>query len=83
MVKAEAEIGDSILQEIISTRVPIILRSSDRNESEYKQTNRNILFDEKMAGMVHMAIGQSYFTMWWENESILHQDMIADMREEG
>ncbi|MGB3531720.1 MAG: aminopeptidase, partial [Saprospiraceae bacterium] len=46
-----------------------------------KVPTKNILFDEKMAGTVHMAIGQSYYQCGGKNESSLHLDFIADMKE--
>lgn len=44
---------------------------------------KNILFDEKMGGTVHMAIGQSYLQAGGKNESAIHWDMITDMRDGG
>lgn len=44
---------------------------------------KNILFDEKMGGTIHMAIGQSYLQAGGKNQSAIHWDMIADMKEEG
>jgi len=44
---------------------------------------RNILFDEKMGGTVHMAIGQSYLQAGGKNQSAVHWDMITDMRKDG
>jgi len=42
--------------------------------------SKNILFDEKIGGTVHMAIGQSYPQAGGKNQSSVHWDMIADMR---
>lgn len=44
---------------------------------------RNILFDEKIGGTVHMAIGQSYLQAGGQNKSSVHWDMITDMRQGG
>lgn len=44
---------------------------------------KNILFDEKMGGTIHMAIGQSYLQAGGKNESTVHWDMIADMTNSG
>lgn len=44
---------------------------------------KNILFDEKIGGTVHMAIGQSYLQCGGKNESSIHWDMIAEMRNGG
>src|SRR5439155_585290 len=44
---------------------------------------RNILFDEKMAGTVHIAIGKSYPHIGGKNVSSLHWDLIKDLRGGG
>lgn len=44
---------------------------------------KNILFDEKIGGTVHMAIGQSYLQAGGKNESSVHWDMITDMTRGG
>lgn len=44
---------------------------------------KNILFDEKIGGTIHMAIGQSYGQCGGKNESPIHWDMIADMTNGG
>ena len=45
--------------------------------------SKNILFDEKIGGTVHMAIGQSYAQCGGKNQSSVHWDMIADMKNGG
>lgn len=44
---------------------------------------KNILFDEKIGGTVHLAIGQSYLQTGGKNESPVHWDMITDMTHGG
>ncbi len=44
---------------------------------------KNILFDEKIGGTIHMAIGQSYLQTGGLNKSSVHWDMIADMTNGG
>lgn len=44
---------------------------------------KNILFDEKIGGTVHMAIGQSYLQAGGKNISSIHWDMIAGMMDGG
>jgi len=44
---------------------------------------RNILFDEKIGGTIHMALGASYPETGGRNQSAIHWDMICDMREGG
>ncbi len=48
-----------------------------------RRSTCNILFDEKMSGTVHMAIGQSYFQTGGKNKSSVHWDMITDMKQGG
>ncbi|MBL7817387.1 MAG: aminopeptidase [Saprospiraceae bacterium] len=48
-----------------------------------KQMTKNILFDEKIGGTIHMAIGQSYLQTGGKNESSVHWDMITDMTQGG
>ena len=44
---------------------------------------KNILFDEKIGGTVHMAVGQSYLQTGGKNKSTVHWDMIAGMQDGG
>jgi len=44
---------------------------------------RQILFDEKINGSFHMALGASYPETGGKNESAIHWDMICDMRRES
>ncbi len=44
---------------------------------------RNILFDEKIGGSIHLAVGQSYYHCGGKNRSTIHWDMISDMRNGG
>lgn len=43
----------------------------------------NILFDEKIGGTVHLAVGRGYPQTGSKNESGLHWDMIKDLRDGG
>jgi len=47
---------------------------------EIQQFTRNILFDEKIGGSVHMALGAAYPDTGGKNVSGLHWDMILDLR---
>ena len=42
-----------------------------------------ILFDEKIGGTVHVALGRSYPETGGKNESALHWDLICDLRDGG
>ncbi|HTN25660.1 MAG TPA: aminopeptidase [Solirubrobacteraceae bacterium] len=41
------------------------------------------LFDEKIGGTVHLALGRSYPETGGKNESALHWDLICDLRQGG
>lgn len=44
---------------------------------------KSILYDEKMGGTIHMALGMSYPETGGKNQSSLHWDMICDMRNDS
>ncbi|HEY8241311.1 MAG TPA: aminopeptidase, partial [Kiritimatiellia bacterium] len=44
---------------------------------------KNILFDEKIGGTIHLALGESYPETGGVNKSALHWDMIKDLRKDG
>lgn len=48
-----------------------------------RQFIKNILFDEKIGGTVHLALGNSYPETGGRNKSALHWDMIKDLRTTG
>jgi len=48
-----------------------------------KQFIKNILFDEKIGGTIHLALGRSYPETGGRNHSALHWDMIKDLRTDG
>ena len=50
---------------------------------EHQTFVKKILFDEKMGGTVHMALGQSYFQTGGKNVSDIHWDLLANMRDGG
>ncbi|MEW6635855.1 MAG: aminopeptidase [Actinomycetota bacterium] len=47
------------------------------------RATRNILFDEKLGGTVHLAIGRSYSETGGQNDSSVHWDLICDLRSGG
>ncbi len=47
------------------------------------RATKNTLFDEKMGGTVHLALGNSYPETGGLNTSALHWDMVCDLRQQG
>jgi len=85
VVKAEAERGEELLRRLLET---------DEGASRFGEvaigTNygidrftKNMLFDEKIGGTVHMAIGDSMGEAGGRNKSSIHWDMLCDMRKGG
>jgi aminopeptidase len=50
---------------------------------EIDRFTRDILFDEKIGGTMHLALGSSFKGLGGRNDSGLHWDMICDLRAEG
>jgi aminopeptidase len=43
----------------------------------------HVLFDEKMDGTIHVALGQSYEKVGGTNQSTIHWDIVKDLRQGG
>ncbi|MGE5630474.1 MAG: aminopeptidase [Caulobacteraceae bacterium] len=48
-----------------------------------KKFIKNILFDEKIGGTIHLAVGNSYELSGGDNKSDIHWDMIKELRDCG
>ncbi|MCB9849918.1 MAG: aminopeptidase [Phycisphaerales bacterium] len=48
-----------------------------------KQFSKNTLFDEKIGGTFHAAVGAAYPESGGKNQSALHWDMVCDLRKGG
>jgi aminopeptidase len=44
---------------------------------------KNTLFDEKIGGTIHLALGKGYPESGSKNESAIHWDMVCDLRDGG
>jgi aminopeptidase len=81
-VKAMATKGEDYLNAILDTDAGAryLGEFAIGTNAGVTQFTRNILFDEKMGGTMHMALGASYPDTGGTNESAVHWDMICDMR---
>jgi aminopeptidase len=50
---------------------------------EIERFTQNTLFDEKIGGTMHFALGSAFAEVGGENESSLHWDLVCDLRAEG
>jgi aminopeptidase len=84
VVRRDASKGKKLLDSILE--VPGANRFGEAavgTNTGIDKFTRNMLFDEKMGGTVHMALGSSYGEAGGRNESAIHWDLLADMREGG
>ncbi|MDP4090235.1 MAG: aminopeptidase [Bacillota bacterium] len=85
VVKAEAEVGEELLKSLLATDEFSSYFGEVAIGTNYgiKNCTKNILFDEKIGGTIHMAIGDSMPEAGGKNRSAVHWDMICDMRNGG
>ena len=50
---------------------------------EIDRFTQNTLFDEKIGGTMHVALGSAFTDLGGLNESALHWDLVCDLREDG
>jgi aminopeptidase len=85
IVKATAKKGEELLLSMLDTDegARYLGEFAIGTNNGVTQFTRNILFDEKMGGTIHVAAGASYPDTGGKNESAIHWDMICDMRSGG
>lgn len=83
IVAARAERGDKMLQSALDTDAGSRIIGEFAFGLNYGITRptRNILFDEKIGGTIHMAVGAGYPETGSTNRSAIHWDMIKDMKQ--
>jgi aminopeptidase len=84
VVKSDAKEGKALLDKILE--IPGATRFGEAAIGTNKGINKftkNMLFDEKMGGTIHMAIGAAIPEAGGRNESSVHWDMLADMTDGG
>jgi aminopeptidase len=82
VVEATASRGEDFLQEMVAVdegarRVGELAFGLNDAVSVF---TRNILFDEKIGGTMHLALGSAYPECGGTNRSALHWDLICDLR---
>ena len=85
VVKATAEKNESDLNKILDmdNGARFIGELGLGNNFNIKKFVKNILFDEKIGGTIHIALGKGYPKTLSKNNSALHWDMIRDLRDGG
>jgi aminopeptidase len=85
VVAAEAARGNDYLQSLLEMDdgARILGEVAFGLNYEIDRFTRNILFDEKIGGTMHLALGSGFPQAGGQNTSGLHWDMICDLREDG
>ncbi len=85
VVAAEAKTANDYLQSLLDMDVGARIPGEVAFGLNYEidRFTRDILFDEKIGGTVHLALGSSFKNLGGENDSGLHWDMICDLRADG
>lgn len=84
VIEASADKGQDILDQIL--KIPGAKRAGEfAIGTNYNMTRfiKNIAFDEKIGGTIHMALGNGYPETGSKNQSAIHWDLICDMRKSG
>ncbi len=85
VVKAKASSGGKFLNSMLD------MDQGSRKIGEFafgtnygiKKYTKNTLFDEKIGGTIHIAVGSGYPETGSKNKSGLHWDMMCDLRKHG
>ena len=85
VVRAEADKGGELLTKLLDTDEGARAVGEIAVGTNYgiRRFTRNMLFDEKIGGTVHLAIGRSIPESRGQNQSAIHWDMLCDMRQGG
>ncbi|MFH1101984.1 MAG: aminopeptidase [Methanobacteriota archaeon] len=85
VVKVKASKGEEFLKSMLD------MDNGSRRIGEFsfgtnygvKQYTKNTLFDEKIGGTIHIAVGSGYPETGSKNRSGVHWDMMCDLRKNG
>ncbi len=84
VVKASATKGDELLGQILkidgANRIGEAAIGTNYGITRF---TKNMLFDEKIGGTIHIALGNSYPESGGLNRSAIHWDLLKDMKKDG
>jgi aminopeptidase len=85
VISAKAKVGEQLLLAMIASDEGshYLGEFAIGTNYEINRFTRNILFDEKLGGTFHMALGAGYPETGSQNTSTIHWDMICDMRQDS
>jgi len=85
VIKAKASKNEKLLHDMLETD-PGAKRLGEfgiGTNYNIKKFVKQILFDEKIGGTIHLALGMSFKEALGKNDSAIHWDMIKDLRDGG
>lgn len=84
VIKATAQKGEELLQEILKIENTDILGEfAIGTNYGITQFTKNMLFDEKLGGTLHCALGLGFEQTGSTNRSSIHWDILKDMKQPG
>ncbi len=85
VISAKAQVGEQLLLAMIASDEGSHYLGEFAIGTNYEidRFTRNILFDEKIGGSFHMALGAGYPETGSKNTSTIHWDMICDLRNDS
>lgn len=85
VVKASAARGEELLKALLATDEGAAYLGEIGIGTNYgiERFTKNMLFDEKIGGTVHLAVGAGYPETGSKNKSGIHWDMLCDLRSGG
>ena len=85
VISAKAQVGEQLLLAMIGSDEGshYLGEFAIGTNYEINRFTRNILFDEKLGGTFHIALGAGYPETGSRNTSTIHWDMICDMRKDS
>ena len=85
VVKAKASSGEKFLKSMLDMDKGARYIGEFAFGTNYgiKRYTKNTLFDEKIGGTIHIAVGSGYPETGSKNKSSLHWDMMCDLRKQG
>lgn len=85
VVKATADKGEDYLHQLLDTDegARYVGEFAIGTNPNITRITKNTLFDEKIGGTFHLALGASFPETGGYNESAIHWDMVSDLRQGG
>jgi len=85
VISAQADKDDAFLQMMLNSDAGARRLGEFAIGTNYAidRFTRNILYDEKIGGTIHLALGNGYPETGSQNQSNIHWDMICDLRQES